>query len=257
MRQSLVILASAFFAPVIACLAEDARIVRVDTDYADGPSNVSTDEIYYELKDGSKKYLTRNNLMDRGPAFSADNRYIAFYRRRDSNNDGRVDRSDRLEHWLIDRQSDEMRRINIEFEVNSFSWHPRRPEMCFIVKDEGDTELWKFDLKFGKHTKIISNARSWPRWSPNGKLIAFYNHENCVCTVQPDGRNLNVISTDVGRVWGLYWTTDNRLFFAHDTLGSQLYGIDDQSVQTIDEAAEESLPFVDQNEFDWAARLDK
>lgn len=200
--------------------AEGPEIVRVGTDYGSNPSDISTDEIYLEYSDGSRVYLTDNNLMDRVPAFSPDNQFVSYLRRRDTNSDGTVNWDDDTELCLFDLQSSTTKQLTAGLsDVGEPTWHPDALRIAFMAGERGRKKLYILDLLTDRRTEVVGEVESWPTWSPDGALIAFYDEQNRVSVVKPDGTERRTLSDDVGNGWALYWTFDNRLVFIHETKG--------------------------------------
>lgn len=233
------------------------QIRKVDTDHGENPSDISTDEIYLEYGDGHRKYLTHNNLMERVPAFSPDNQFVSFLRRRDTNSDGKVDWDDDCELCLFDLRTSTTKLLSDDLsDVGMPTWHPNALRIAFMAGKEGSKKLYILDLLTGKRTdvKSVRDADSWPAWSPDGSLIAFYDEQNRVNVVKPDGTQRRILSDDVGNGWALYWTFDNRLIFTHTKRGWQVYSpINQRSIQISSFNSDRTL---DQQIFGWSQSID-
>lgn len=227
------------------------KIVKVETDHGGSPGDVSTDEIYLEYSDGTRKFLTKNKLMERVPTFSANNQFVSFLRRRDTNNDGDVSWADDVELCVFDLRTSATRVLSTGmFDVGMPTWHPRDLTIAFTASKK----LYTLDLLTNKRRKIIDNVGDWPTWSSDGTLIAFYDVQNRVNIVKTDGTQRRTLTDDVGNGWALYWMTDNRLLFAHEKKGLQVFSPVDQSIKALKKISEiETEKIIDQQQFNWSS----
>ncbi|WP_346189106.1 hypothetical protein [Rubritalea halochordaticola] len=239
---------------LIKLLRAQGTYLSVDTDHGDNPSDVSTDEIYLNLGDGTREYLTQNKLMERVPILSHDHSMLSFLRRTDSNGDGKVSWDDAVELWLMrldDRK--ESRILPNLTDPSSVSWHPSKMQFTIIAIDpELGRGLYIYDLDTKKLSRLTDSASSWPTWSLDGANIAYYDNGNRVCVFNLKTKQEKILSPDVGNGWGLYWTTDGRLLFIRENKGFFLYSPGDEKAQQTDMSTMEKLKTIDQSKFNWA-----
>ncbi len=86
---------------------------------------------------------------------------------------------------------------------------------CNLKENEYNTDIWILNLKDGKYFKLTQSQKHdrRPRWSPDGKFIAFISNR--------DGKNqIHLMRTDLGEPWKLTdsptgvdsfeWTPDSK-----------------------------------------------
>ena len=192
--------------------------VKVDR----GSGEFTDYEIYLEYADGTKLYLTYNNYVDGDPLFSPDGKLVAFTRKIDTNNDGKIDTDDTYDIYIIDLNGVDIA-VNLTNSPSSdehmFSWSPDGKRIAFY-SDRSGGDVYVVDVFSEDITQITFNS-GWgghPAWSPDGEYIAFYSSDDSgsyVTVVRPDGSGLKRLTSTVGNGWGLSWTWGGEIRFPY------------------------------------------
>jgi Tol biopolymer transport system component len=238
------------------CTDNEPKQVKVETDHGGNPSDLSTDELVMTFSDGTKKNLTNNGSMERVPIVSHDDSTMAFLRRVDSNEDGRVNWDDEVELWImrLDTRA-EARLAKGLTDPSQATWQPKNQTLGFIATDvDSGRGLYSYDLPNKRLNRLTDNANSWPAWSASGNHIAFYDDKNRIVVFDFLDKSKKVLTDDVGNGWSLYWTTDGRLIFTVDSNKRRMIytpGID-PPIPLTDEV-HKKLTIIDQAKFGWAS----
>lgn len=238
------------------CADIEPKPVKVETDHGGDSSDISTDELVMTFSDGTKKNLTNNGSMERVPVISHDDSTLAFLRRVDSNEDGRVNWNDEVELWIMRLGNRAEARLAKHLtDPSQATWHPKKQILGFIATD-GDRGrgLYSYDLGTKTLIRLADEADSWPTWSASGDHIAFYDDKNRIVVFGFVDKSKKVLTEGVGNGWALYWTTDGRLTFTVDSNKRWMIytpGIE-PPIQLGDEV-HKKLTIVDQEMFGWAS----
>jgi len=173
------------------------------------------------IDSGAAVDLTANSPGDDSePAFSPDERSVAFYSNRDKAAGGL---------YLMNVDGSHVRRLS------SFghqpSWSPDGRRIVFAEEALTDphhkttthSALWVATLN-GAMRRIYDGDAGQPRWSPSGVRIAFVevaNGKRMVGTISTDGGQPNFMTPAGDIQWSPDWSFDGRhLYFCSDRNGS-------------------------------------
>jgi LysM repeat protein len=103
-------------------------------------------------------------------------------------------------------------------------WAPTGSQITYRSGRNDQQGIWISNADDSAPHRITEDGSdSFPRWSPNGNLIAFHREVDGnvdVYTMAPDGSNLNRITTDPGHDTLPAWTPDGRIVFRSDRNGT-------------------------------------
>lgn len=178
-------------------LADGNRYSRIEP-AADGKGH---DIVAYSAKDASREVLVpASKLIDqatgrplpvRSISWSGDNRKLLIY-----NNTRRVWRYDtRGDYWVLDLDTDSLRRIGRDFPESSLMFAKFSPDATRVAYVSGNN-LYVEDIATGRVTPITSDGgpttvngtfdwvyeeefgcRDGFRWSPDGTMLAFWHSD--------------------------------------------------------------------------------
>ena len=150
-----------------------------------------------------------------GQRFSPDGRQIVF----------QSARSGSSQIWLHDVVSGNERQITnppTGAEDRTPDWSPDGTQVVFLSNREGPFQLWVTPVDGGPATRISAqaipmdgdwwvNARVAPRWSKDGRVIAYLapgNQDSTLWLIEPDGRNAH--QTTLSGVLRFDWYDDGQ-----------------------------------------------
>lgn len=179
-------------------------------------------DIYLQRTDARNAVnLTRSPGIDeQAPAFSPDGRLIAFYTESGI--------------FIMGATGESVRRItNIGFDP---AWSPDGKQLAF-TRNEGaidptgrntrDNPLMIVDVAGGAPRTLAEGDFMQPRWSPDGKRIAFWetsaSGQRDIATVSSSGGKQTIVrvTSDTALDWSPTWSPDSRwLYFSSDRHGT-------------------------------------
>jgi eukaryotic-like serine/threonine-protein kinase len=160
------------------------------------------------IEGGELEQLTSDAADDAIPVWSPDGREIAFYSFRTGNRDlfvmaadgGQLRQltnhpaSDRYPDWSADGR-----------ELVFWSDRSGRDELYVISKDRGE-------LKGETPRQVTHTGGLMPRWSPDGRLIAYRSPDAGLFVVRPDGRDARLLVPRIARIFPA-WSRDSRTIY--------------------------------------------
>ncbi|NPV55264.1 MAG: hypothetical protein HPY76_01125 [Anaerolineae bacterium] len=195
---------------------------RVFTEFAGSPDQR---EIYLEYSDGSRVFITDDDVIDQFPYFSPSGLLVVFTRFEDTNGDGVSDWSgDEADLFLYDMLSGERRNLTqtpAYYEDVTWSWGGER--LAFVSDREPGRALYTLDIQTGEVRQLTPLGLSpiLPAWSADDRWIAFYGEDGengrCAYAVRADGSGEPVrISDDIQQnSYFMSWETGGRMVFAY------------------------------------------
>ncbi|MCE1248722.1 MAG: S9 family peptidase [Firmicutes bacterium] len=184
---------------------------------------VSKDQIWVMDATGRNlQKLTNHGAGAKLPRWSPDGKYIAFY--------SRAKGWDQI--WLVKPDGTGLRRIvNITNDFESLEWSPDCKYILATAYDEKNgykCDIYKFDISNGKYENITLRDNSTnltPRWSPDGKFIAFVSNRNGwdhIYRMNSDGTNIVQLSAGNFEYSEPNWSPDGKwICFLQDFQGQR------------------------------------
>jgi Tol biopolymer transport system component len=156
----------------------------------DEPANLFS----LELDSGAQKQITFNSSFNYAPSWSPDGTKLVFT----------SDRTGNDELWLLDTVSGSERRLTDDAASDSTaSWSPDGRELLFVSDRDGATRLWILDVESGASRPLsresvrgTSHLYYLPRWSPDGKAIAYRSRDGALSVMDPATSESKVILED-------------------------------------------------------------
>lgn len=114
---------------------------------------------------------------------------------------------------------------SLEIHTLSFTWSPDGQKIAYIPWGDPWDDLWVVDVETGRSenlTRTPDRSELSPRWSPNGKSIAFYSRSTTserygLALVEEDGANYRVV--DTRPIEGFSWAPDSgQIVYASEGL---------------------------------------
>ncbi|RKU13887.1 hypothetical protein C6502_01705 [Candidatus Poribacteria bacterium] len=169
-------------------------------------------EIYKMDSDGGNQTrLTHNKVADTAPVWSPNGRQIVFER-----DEGKG------EIYLMDADGSNQRNLTNHPAMDTAPhWHPNGTRIIFFSGRGASSRIYVMDTAGGNVEEIPGLLRaSGPKWSPDGKWIAFEGvaeESDVIQIVNPDANQLRVISVPIPRPMSVAgWSPDGRriMYFA-------------------------------------------
>lgn len=191
-------------------------------------------KIYWQRAGGKMPLnLTQNSDSDdTQPAFSPDNKQIAF---RSSRDGGGI--------FIMGATGESVRRVT-DFGYNP-AWSPDGKKIVFATDNIVDaasrpqipSQIWIVDIESGEKRQLATADGVQPSWSPGGHRIAYWGVKNGgerdIWTLAVDGGEPLPVTVDASTDWNPIWSPDGKyLYFISDRTGSMnvwRISIDEQS----------------------------
>jgi len=168
--------------------------------------------------EGRPRQLTQSSGDDRWPTWSASGNQLFFHRV--------VERGTAIK--VLERRTGEVRTVVGEEEAPSQASFDPRAERVVYSSDVGGRKALKIlDLKTGSRRTLDTGPgdADFPRWSPDGKSIAFVARRGErweVCLIEPDGGDAITLTEGIPNLHGMDgpvdWSPDSsRIVFQSDT----------------------------------------
>ena len=199
-------------------------------------------QIYKMRSDGSDvRRLTNNNTNDGSPAWSTDGRQIAFDSHNYESSEAYIGQQvihNTTEIYIMDSDGGNQHLFSPDFSVIQPTWSPDNQNIAYSVIDylntgkreirvlvvssafmsEGTEDIGPIDIGPVWSAAILGTTPDMgqavsPRWSPDGKQIAFVSNKegnNNIYIINSDMTNLRRLTVDPGEdgQYGISWSPD-------------------------------------------------
>lgn len=194
---------------------------RVFTDFAERPNER---EIFLEYNDGSRVYITDDDIIDQFPIFSPNGLLVVFTRYEDTNGDGVSDWStDEADLFLYDMLSGERRNLTqtpAYYEDVTWSWDGEW--LAFVSDRAPGRALYTLNISTGEVRQLtpLGLAPMLPAWSADDRWIAFFGDDGengrCAYAVSADGGEPVRVSDDIQQNnYFMAWEAGGRIVFSY------------------------------------------
>ncbi len=146
-------------------------------------------DIYKMPVDGGElEQLTTHPSHDFGPSWSPDGRQVAFYSFRNGNRD----------LYLMSSEGGSLQQLTDDPAQERYpDWSPDGNHIVFYSDKTGREELYVIarentDSEWGTARQLTSDGGKEPKWSPDGRLIA-YNYAGSLRIISPEGGDPTVL----------------------------------------------------------------
>lgn len=214
----------------------------------------ASEEVVAEYSDDSTRILTHNKVPDRCPVLSFQNEFLAYL----SIVDSRFPETKGVpltELWVQSLTRKKRLIVNANYDSSSqATWCPSANRLVFFgLNLGGKSRLLIYDVDLEIERVLAEGAGSWPAWSINGRFIAFYNERNEVCLIDfnANAGEYKIISKNVGNRWGLYWGSDEELYYLLEEGWIKVNPVTLDRV-VIGKEDIRKVKFVDQTRMNWA-----
>lgn len=159
------------------------------------------------VDDTGTRQILGNGSQTWNPVWSPDGRSLAFA----------SNRSDRMDIWVLDLESETTSRLNSQSEYPAYSpsWSPDGTAVVFDQDVEGVYGIYSQYLGSTARTRLTSvqSSNSDPDWSPTGEHIAFVSNRDGdleIYMMDSDGRNVTRLTAHPGDDFAPIWSPDGK-----------------------------------------------
>lgn len=180
-------------------------------------------DLYWQRVGGrNTTNLTKDSTFDDvQPAYSPDGNHVAFHSERPP-----------AGTYVMEATSENVRRLSeVGFDP---AWSPDGKELVVSTDRFSDpakrsripSQLWILDVATGAKRLLTNGDAVQPRWSPNGKRIAYWalqpgGGQRDLWTIPASGGQALQVTNDEALDWNPVWSPDGKyLYFASDRGGS-------------------------------------
>ncbi|NLJ39551.1 MAG: hypothetical protein GX432_12430 [Candidatus Atribacteria bacterium] len=177
-----------------------------------------TGEIYLmNLDDQSTTRLTDNDFDDKNPAWSPDEKQIAFSTNRDGN----------YEIYLMDTKGNNLVRLTEnEYDDGSPCWSPDGSKIAFTSQRDGNNDIFTMNSDGSNYRNLTRSPAddSDPAWSPDGTKITFSTNRDGnyeIYLMDTKGKNRRNLTQNPSQDTEPCWSPDGKqILFTSDRSGT-------------------------------------
>ena len=177
-----------------------------------------SNETGYEIR-----RLTDNLGIDESPSWSPDGRSIAFFSKRDDNED----------IYVMDASGDNLRNLTNHIgDNNDPSWSPDGHTIAFASDRDGTSgDIYVMDADGGNVRRLTNHTSQDgdPSWSPDGRSIAFFSLRDSdpaieginpeIYVMDADGDNVRRLTSHNAWDFAPSWSPDSRFVVFYSNRG--------------------------------------